>query len=160
MKTTEERAAENIHDEHVSSLQTLLKKNYDAEKSFKKSMEIAENPTLKEFLKRQAAQRSRFATEITDELRNLNEEPKEKGTLSGDLHRGWINVRTTFSGDKDETVLSECIRGEKASASEYEDQLEKQSFPPRIADVLKKQSNEVHQTLNEIKSLKDLAKNQ
>lgn len=158
MKTTEERAAEKIHDEHVSSLQSLLKKNYDAEKSFKKSMEIAESPTLKDFLQKQAAQRSRFATEITDELRNLNEEPKEKGTLSGDIHRGWIDVRTTFSGNKDETVLAECIRGEKASASEYEDQLKKHNFPPRIADVLKKQSNEIQQTLNEIKSLKDISK--
>lgn len=159
MKTTEERAAENIHDDHVSSLQSLLQKNYDAEKSFKKTMEKAESPLLKDFLQKQAAQRSRFATEITDELRNLNEQPKESGTLGGDIHRGWIDVRTAFSGNKDEAVLAECIRGEKSSASEYEDQLKKHNFPPRIADVLRRQSNEIHQTLDEVKTLKDLAKN-
>lgn len=159
MKTTEERAAEKLHNEHVSSLQSLLQKNYDAEKSFKKTMEKADSPLLKDFLQRQAAQHSRFATEITDEIRNLNEQPKESGTLGGDIHRGWINLRTAFSGNKDETVLAECIRGEKASATEYEDQLKKHSFPPRISDVLRRQSSEIHQTLDEVKTLKDLAKN-
>lgn len=157
MKTTEERAAENSHNETVSSLQTLLQKNYDAQKSFQKTMQYAESPNLKQFLQNQAAQRSRFATEITDQLRNLNEEPKEKGSLGGDLHRAWIDVRTTFSGNKDETVLAECLRGEKASASEYDDQLKKHNFPPRIADVLRSQANEIHQTVDQIKTLKDLS---
>lgn len=157
MKTTKEKADKQIHKETVDNLQSLLKKNYDAEKGFKKSMEHAKSPNLKQFLKKQAAQRSRFATEITHELRNLNEEPKDSGSLTGDLHRTWIDIKTAISGNKDESVLEECIRGEKASASEYDEKLKEKSFPPRVTSLLQKQAGEIHQTLNQVKRLEDLA---
>ncbi len=157
MKTTHEKAKEHNHEEIVDNLQALLEKNYDAQKGFTKAMEDAENPRLKGFLKKQAAQRSRFANELTQELRSLNEEPKESGSTTGTLHRAWIDVKTAFTGNDDEAVLEECIRGEKASADEYEDKLKNQNFPPQISNVLRKQSDEIHNTLSRVKRLEDLA---
>lgn len=157
MRTTKEKADENIHDEIVENLQDLLVKNYDASEMFAKAMEKSQSYNLKNYLKKQAAQRSHFATEITDELRQLNEEPKEKGSFSGGLHRTWIDLKTALSSNKDEAILEECIRGEKASVEEYEDKLEKFNFPPRISNVLHKQSQEIHKTLNQVRHLEDLA---
>ncbi len=157
MKTTKEKSEENRHDEIVDNLQALLEKNYDAEKGFTKAMENAKSATLKDFLKKQAAQRSRFANEITQELRDLNEEPKESGSFTGDLHRTWIDIKSALSGNEDESVLEECIRGEKASAEEYDEKLKQFNFPPKIASVLQKQSSEIHQTLSRVKRLEDLA---
>ena len=105
----------------------------------------------------QAAQRSRFATELTNELRNMNAEPKESGSFTGDLHRAWIDIKTAVSGNEDEAVLEECIRGEKASADEYKDRLQKENFPPHISSLLQKQAGEINQTLNKVKRLEDLA---
>lgn len=157
MKTTKENADQKIHDDIVDNLQGLLEKNYDAQKGFTKAMKNAKSNNLKHFLQKQAAQRSRFATEITDELRNLNEEPKESGSLAGDLHRAWIDIKTAVSGNEDEAVLEECIRGEKASAEEYNEKLRKSNFPPRISTVLQKQAAEINQTLSRVKRLEDLA---
>lgn len=157
MKTTKEEADHNLHDDIVDNLQELLEKNYDAQKGFKKAMENADSQNLKLFLQKQAAQRSRFANELTDELRQLNEEPKESGSFTGDMHRTWIDIKTAFTGNDDESVLEECIRGEKASAEEYEDKLKDGIFPPRIASVIQKQSKEIHQTLSRVKRLEDLA---
>ena len=156
MKTTKEQADQNIHKEIVNNLQDLLEKNYDAEKGFTKAMKNAKSENLKQFLKKQAVQRSRFATEITQELRNLNEEPKESGSVTGDLHRTWMDIKTTVVGNEDEGILEECIRGEKASAKEYEEMLQKYNFPPQISSVLQKQSSEIHQTLSQVKRLEDL----
>lgn len=156
MKTTKEIADENIHNEITNNLQDLLVKNYDAEKGFTKAMKSVENNDFKQFLKNQAAQRSRFATELTQELRNLNEEPKERGSITGDLHRTWMDIKTAVVGNEDEGVLEECIRGEKASAKEYEEKLQKYNFPPQISSVLQKQSSEIHQTLSQVKRLEDL----
>ena len=82
MKTTKEKADQDIHDNLVNNLQELLEKNYDAEKGFTKAMKDAQNNNLKEYFKFQAAQRSQFANELTDEIRNLNETPKESGSTT------------------------------------------------------------------------------
>lgn len=157
MKTTKEYADQEIHKNIVNNLQGLLEKNYDAEKGFKNAMTNAKSPNLKHFLQKQAAQRSRFANELTQELRNLNEEPKDSGSFTGDLHRAWMDIKTAVSGNGDEAVLEECIRGEKASVEEYNEKLEKQNFPPQISSVLQRQAREIEQTLSTVKRLEDLA---
>jgi uncharacterized protein (TIGR02284 family) len=157
MKTTNEKAKEHNHDKLVNNLQELLEKNYDAEKGFTKAMKDAKNENLKKFLQHQAAQRSRFATELDHEIRGLNETPKESGSFTGDLHRTWIDIKTAVAGNTDESVLEECIRGEKASWNEYEAKMKEQNFPPNISSVLQKQASEIHQTLNRIKTLEDIA---
>ncbi|WP_026451923.1 ferritin-like domain-containing protein [Aequorivita capsosiphonis] len=157
MKTTNEKANEQNHDKLVGNLQELLEKNYDAQKGFTKAMEDAKNPRLKGFLQQQAAQRSRFSNELTNELRNLNEEPKDSGSLTGDLHRTWIDIKSAVTGNEDEAVLEECIRGEKASWDEYENKLKEENFPPNIASMLQKQASEINGTLNKVKTLEDIA---
>ena len=156
METTNEKAGEKIHDTLVDNLQQLLEKNYDAQKGFTKAMEDAKNPSLKTFLQKQAAQRSRFANEITDELLKLNAEPKESGSFTGDLHRTWIDIKSALSGHEDEAVLEECIRGEKASWDEYETKLKEENFPPHLSTILHKQASEIHSTLSKVKTLEDI----
>lgn len=160
MNTTNDSAKEKIHDDLVDNLQELLEKNYDAEKGFKKAMEDSKNPALKAYLQRQAAQRNRFATELTQELRNLNAKPNESGSVAGSLHRTWIDVKSALTGHSDESILEECIRGEKASVKEYDEKLKENTFPASIQSVLSKQANEVRNTLNRVKSLEDIADNQ
>ncbi|WP_203296681.1 ferritin-like domain-containing protein [Luteirhabdus pelagi] len=157
MKTTQEKAKEKVHKDLVNNLQELLEKNYDAEKGFKKAMEDADSQRLKEYLKYKSAQHSQFATELTDEIRQLDEQPKEKGSTTGDLHRTWIDIKTAFTGNDDEAVLEECIRGEKASLEEYQERLGKHNFPPKIAETLTKQKSEIERTVSKVKSLEDLA---
>ncbi len=157
MKTTNEKAKEHNHEKLVNNLQELLEKNYDAQKGFTKAMEDAKNPRLKAFLQQQAAQRSRFTNELTQEIRNLNEQPKDSGSFTGDLHRTWIDIKSAVSGNEDEAVLEECIRGEKASWDEYSTKLEKENFPPNISSVIQKQASEIHNTLSNVKTLEDLA---
>lgn len=157
MNTTNENAKEHNHEKLVDNLQALLEKNYDAQKGFTKAMEDAKNPKLKSFLQQQAAQRSRFTNELTQELRNLNEEPKDSGSFTGDLHRTWIDIKSAVSGNEDEAVLEECIRGEKASWEEYENKLKQESFPSNVSSMLQKQASEIHTTLSKVKTLEDLA---
>lgn len=159
MKTTREQAQETIHQDLVNNLQGLLEKNYDAEKGFKKAMEDAESQDLKRFLKTQALQRNRFATELDKEIRDLNETPKESGSTTGTLHRTWIDLKSAVSGNDDEAVLEECIRGEKASLEEYENTLKENRFPQQLQVLLDSQLAEIKGTVAKVKSLEDLAEN-
>lgn len=157
MKTTRESAKEASQKERIDSLQELLEKNYDAEKGYKKTLDEADNPNLKEFLKQQAIMRNRFATEIHTALRALNAEPKEKGSTTADLHRAWIDLKTLFTKNDDEAVLEECLRGEKASLEEYEEKLNKTVFSPETKAMLEKHLQEIRNTVSQIQHLEDLA---
>ncbi|QED36920.1 PA2169 family four-helix-bundle protein [Antarcticibacterium arcticum] len=157
MKTTREEAKENSHNELVENLQELLEKNLDAEKGFKNALDETKNVHLKQFFKKQAIQKNRFVTELDYVIRSLNEEPKEKGSTLGGLHRVWMDLKTSLSGDKDEAVLEEVIRGEKASEKEYEEKLKDHFFPVDIAELLNKQLAEIRLTLAKVKTLEDLA---
>lgn len=157
MKTSLEEAREDSHKETVNLLQGILEKNYDAEKGYKKAMTDAENPALKNFLQAQALQRSNFATAIDKELRDLGEEPKESGSITGSLHRAWIDIKSSLAGNDDEAVLEEVIRGEKASVDEYQDAINNNALPPKIDSVLKSQLRDIQGTLSRVKTLEDLA---
>ncbi len=157
MKTTREAAKEVSHKEHAEALQELLQKNYDAEKGFKKAISKTENDSLKEFLKRQAVKHNRFATELDREIRSLNEHPKEEGSFTGKLSRAWMDIKVAVSGDHDEAILEECVRGEKDSAKEYEEALDENNFAPHLEEVLKKQLSDIKTMIAEVKSMEDFA---
>ena len=156
MKTTLERAREENHDKMVDSLQELLEKNYDAEKGFKKARDNTKNHSLKDYLKRQAVKRNRFATELDFEIRGLNAKPKESGSATASIHRAWIDLKSAIAGNDDEAILEECIRGDKASVEEYEEVLEKHKLHSKIEQVVTQQLNDIRKTLNEVKRLEDL----
>ncbi|MBL7560622.1 PA2169 family four-helix-bundle protein [Olleya sp. YSTF-M6] len=150
MKTTQS------NQEVVSSLQDLLQKNYDAEAGYKQVMTKTDNEPLKNWLQQKALQRNTFATELDYQIRKHNAEPKASGTIKGDLHRGWINIKSTLSADTDEALMEECIRGEKASIKEYEDQLKNFNTDTEIQTIVQSQLTTVKSALNTVKRLEDI----
>lgn len=159
MKTTLEKAKEEIHEQTVSNLQALLEKNYDAEKGFKNALENANDIRLKQYLQQKSAQRARFVNQLDNEIRSLNETPLEKGSTTATLHRTWMDLKTTFTGNDDEAILEECIRGEKASVNAYHEILNQNRFTPSLKSTLQHQKSEIEQTLASVKRLEDISEN-
>ncbi|TXE08576.1 PA2169 family four-helix-bundle protein [Gelidibacter salicanalis] len=156
MKTSLEEAREQSHKDTVNVLQNIIEKNYDAEKGYKKAMQDAKTPALKNFLKEQAVQRSHFATAIDQELRQMGEKPKDSGSVTGTLHRAWIDIKSSVAGNDDEAVLEEVIRGEKASVDEYEDVMKNNTLAPNVNTLLQSQLRDIQGTLNRVKTLEDI----
>ncbi|QXP60793.1 ferritin-like domain-containing protein [Olleya sp. HaHaR_3_96] len=150
MKTTKDNNA------LVNTLQDLLQKNYDAEAGYKQVMQKTENAPLKNWMQQKALQRNTFATELDFQIRKHNAEPKTSGTITADLHRGWINVKSTLSSETDEALLEECIRGEKASLSEYEEKLEQFNEDSEIKTIIESQLTTVRSALSTVKRLEDI----
>ncbi len=138
-------------------LNELLEKNYDAEKGYKLAAEKVENERLKSFFSKRAQERYDFGHELKSEIKNFGEEPDKGSSLAGDAHRTWMNLKASLSGDKDEAVLEEAIRGEKAAVEEYEDILKDSGIPASTANILLKQKNAIVAALNEVKTLENLA---
>ncbi|TRO67152.1 ferritin-like domain-containing protein [Christiangramia sabulilitoris] len=138
-------------------LNELLEKNYDAEKGYKLAAEKVDHQQLKTFFTQRAQERYDFGHELKSEIRNFGEEPDKGSSLAGDVHRSWMNLKASLSGDKDEAVLEEAIRGEKAAIEEYEDILKDSDIPASTGNILLKQKNAIVAALNEVKTLENLA---
>lgn len=50
--------------------------------------------------------------------------PDDTTSVSGAIHRAWIDVKNSFSRDKDESTLENVVFGEKAAIEAYENALE------------------------------------
>lgn len=148
----------SIRNETADKLNELLEKNYDAERGYANAAEATEHVELKRWLGEQGKRRTKFAAEISGEIKNLGIEPETDGSVKGDLHREWMNLKAAL-GDTEEAVLEECIRGEKASVEQYNEVLEeeKEHLAPTTTEILRRHRDEIKAMLNEVKSLEDIA---
>lgn len=149
MKTTRELAKEESHDRLVQNLQQLLVKNYDADKGIRKAFKEAKNQNLKDYFKKEALRHHRYATELDRIIHSLNATPLEEGSAVGRFHRIWMDIMLAVSGNDDQTIIAETRRGQKATIKEYEEKLKTQKFPPRIAEILKKQLEDLKASVSQ-----------
>lgn len=156
MKTTRELAREESHKIRVQKLQELLVKNYDANKGFKKAMKEAKDPDLKDYLKKQAFLHQRNAIQIDKLIHSLNEKPLNEGSTVGRFHRIWMDIMIGISGNDDQKILEECIRGQRATLKEYQEKMRNNNFPSEIKEVLKNHLLELELNLREVNSLEDI----
>ncbi|APG61005.1 ferritin-like domain-containing protein [Christiangramia salexigens] len=147
----------NYSKEVSKKLNELLEKNYDAEKGYKLAAEKVKDQRLKSFFTERAQERFDFGHELKSEIRNFGENPEKGSSLAGDAHRSWMNIKASLSGDKDEAVLEEAIRGEEAAIEEYENVLKESEIPASTGNILMKQKNAIVASLNEVKTLEKQA---
>ncbi|MBQ0768339.1 MAG: PA2169 family four-helix-bundle protein, partial [Bizionia sp.] len=96
------------------------------------------------------------ANEIKNEIRQYGEEPKDSGSFKGTMHRNWMTLKSTFSGNNEEAVLEEAIRGEKASLEEYDALITEKNLPPTIDAMILKHRNAIQAALNTDKLNEDI----
>jgi uncharacterized protein (TIGR02284 family) len=127
----------------TNKLNALLEKNYDAEKGYKKASEKVANERLKQFFNEQAQKRYDFGHELKTEIKNYGESPEKGGSTTGALHRTWMDIETAFSSNKEETILEEVQKGEKAAIEEYNDILGDATLPPTTQKILAQQRDSI-----------------
>ncbi|MBC8769776.1 PA2169 family four-helix-bundle protein [Arenibacter sp. BSSL-BM3] len=140
----------------VDQLEEILEKNRDAEKGYRKAAENAESHGLKAFFDRKSNQRKQFNESLKRELVANYDEIDDDGSFTGTMHRAWMDVKAFFSGDNDESMLEEAIRGDKAAVEEYEEVLKEELLPMSVGTIIREQLMKIKADLNQIKSLEDL----
>lgn len=134
-----------------TKLNLLLEKNYDAEKGYKNAAENIENSELKKFFTQRAAERKDFAEELKLEIVSINQEYDKNGSLLGDIHRAWMDLKAVLSSNNDEAILEEAIRGEKASIEEYNAVLSEITLPKNTKSILESQKTKLEVSLASVK---------
>ncbi|AFL82572.1 hypothetical protein Aeqsu_3137 [Aequorivita sublithincola DSM 14238] len=146
-------------EEISKKINLLIEKNNDAYKGFKKASENAESTHLRDYLLQQASERQSFAHKLSGNLKAYNPDFKidTDGSATGSVHRAWIDIKATLSLDDDESILEECIRGDKASVEEYREFLtDYPTAASEISHTIKEQLHNIQSTLDRVKRLEDI----
>jgi len=80
----------------TNKLNDLLQKNYDSEMGFKKAAENIESTNIKSYFNGRAEKRYAFGHELKAEIKSLGGTPEKGTSMTGDLHRAWIDFRRTL----------------------------------------------------------------
>lgn len=142
--------------EVVSVLNELLERNYDAEKGYKKAAEDVDNSLLKDFFKEYSGQRYNFGHEIKEEILRIGGDPDKGSSITGDLHRTWIDVKSLVTGKDSEAVIKECLRGEKAALEDYEDALRRTDLLPSTREVVQTQHDKIQSAINRLNQIEKM----
>ncbi|WP_338812522.1 PA2169 family four-helix-bundle protein [Bernardetia sp. Wsw4-3y2] len=138
----------------VDGLNELIEKNYDAEKGYKEAVTDVENHELKDFFTKSVQQRYEFGHELKAEIAKLGGTPEKGSSVTGTLHRIWINLKAMVTTHDVAAVINECERGEEAAIEDYEKILKMDEMPMDAKTVIHKHLQQIRSSLEHLEELK------
>lgn len=135
----------------------LIELNNDRVDGFEKALkDLGEgNTDLKSLFEYYSQQSRRFSQELAAVGAQSGADTDTGNSVSGTLHRAWIDVKALFTGNDREAILNECERGEDVIKKAYRDALAENSLTPAALQVVTAQSQEINQAHDRIKALRD-----
>ena len=140
------------NDEVISTLNNLVETCKDGQNGFRTAAEGVKNSELIALFNTYSEQRGQFASELQNEVRSLGGDPEKTGSTAAALHRGWINIKSTVTGEDEGAVISECERGEDSAVNAYEAALQ-EDLPANVRAIVETQFAKVKEAHDRIRSL-------
>lgn len=146
------------HEQVINVLNRLVEICEDGNRGYKDASDHLEHGDVKTILYRLSQQRALFEAELKNEVRNLGGNPdvvKEdnSGTVLGNLHKAFLNIKEKFSKHDYEAVIEECKRGDKAAVLTYEEAL-KENLPDYIKEMVANQHHLIKGALIQLEEFK------
>lgn len=142
------------NDDIISTLNDLIETCKDGEEGFKTCAEDISDTQLKALFLDRAQTCTRAARELQEQVVALGGDPETSSSLSGDLHRRWVDIKSGLTGKDDEAILNECERGEDVAVKSYRNALEK-DLPPDLRVLVEKQLHGAMRNHDQVKALRD-----
>jgi uncharacterized protein (TIGR02284 family) len=125
-------------DHDISVLNSLITTTIDSAYGFEKSAEDAKGGRFDEMFREFAAERRTVIARLQEAVRNMGGTPNDDGSLKGDLHRRWIDLKTALTGGSgDKAVIEEVERGEDYLKGKYYTALADTELSPGAQEVIR-----------------------
>ena len=100
-------------DEHAAHVfSNLVQITLDSAEGYEQAAELARNPRFKGLFQERAQARRLLAKELKDELRSLGGQSVNYGSILGQAHRVFVELRDKIAGQSDRAIVEEVERGE------------------------------------------------
>jgi uncharacterized protein (TIGR02284 family) len=100
-----------------------------------------------------ASRCAQAVSELQAQVRALGGDPERRGSVSGSIHRAWVDIKSTITGIDEGAVLAECERGEDVARKAYEDALSK-DLPADVRSMMERQYQGVRQHQDGVRQLR------
>ena len=138
----------------ISTLNDLIETCKDGQEGFHTCAENVQNSELKTLFMEASQRCAEGAKELQGEVLRLGGDPDTQGSISGAVHRGWLNIKSTITGKDAVAVLNECERGEDVAVQSYQNALD-QDLPADIRNLVERQYQGVLANHDRVRSLRD-----
>ncbi|SQF95978.1 aldehyde dehydrogenase [Paucimonas lemoignei] len=151
----------DINKESISILNDLIETSKDGEKGFQTSAEDIKRPDVKAFFMSRSTEIATAVRELQAEVRALGGDPETSSSVSGTLHRAWVDLKSTLTGKDDVAILNEVERGEDVALKAYKEARQKaieKNLPANVTALIDKQLQGVQANHDKVKALRDAAR--
>lgn len=140
------------NNEQLSGLLNIHDLLVDSRKGYLEACNRAEDHRTKDLLLSFSRERIALESELMAEVRLRYPAAIEgTGTMKGDLHRRWMDIRNALTTSDTAHVLSECERGEGYLLMRYDEVLGGSNLDERTRSLLTKQRAQVQGNVNSVK---------
>ncbi len=139
--------------EILDQLSKLLTLSNDAQEGYKEAADNVDDNELKTLFMQQSQQRAEFAQELDREIHTLGGETDNGTSLTADLHRAWINIKSAFTSNDDKAVLQECHRGDQEALNDYNAVLQETNLAASTREMLLRQKQSINTANSTMASL-------
>ena len=147
----------SANSKQVTALNKLITTLYDGEKGYKEAADDADSASLKTRFQGLAQQRYDFGHEIKPFIKQLGGEVDKGSSLAAGAHRIWIDLKTAVTGNDDEAVLNEVIRGEESAVNAYKEVLTDNDLPVAARTTVTNQLNKIQAALQDMRQLEKIS---
>lgn len=145
----------NASETTVRAFSDLLHIARTSAKGYQEAAEEVKSSELKSQLNQYSQQRSQFASQLEQQASQLGIQAKDETTIenvatdaAAAVHRGWINIKSAFTGGDDSSILGTCETGEETALKAYDTALQSQDLTESAKSVLQQQRSEVQSAKN------------
>ena len=104
----------------IDDLNFLIAVNADRIEQFQTAKDDAELPRLRQLFQRIALESAGHIAQLTACIRAEGGEVEQGTTLSGNLHKLWVNVKSPLSGREASAILEAIRCAERATIAAYD----------------------------------------
>ena len=141
-------------DDTISALNNLIETSRDGEEGFRTSAEHARDVQLKSLFSNRAASCAHAVEELQQGVQAQGGKPTDSSSMSGALHRRWVDFKSAISGQDDVAILNEAERGEDVAVASYKKALSL-DLPSDIRSLIERQYQGVLKNHDQVKQLRN-----
>lgn len=140
----------------IEALNDLVQINNDRIKGYENAIkELNDQTDLLATFNNKILESQQLKSTLAEEVQVLGGDAATDTSVSGTIHRTWLEVKAAFTGHSEKSILEECEFGEDAIKKAYQTAIDDENMPAYLRDILNDQKAIIDQSHDEIKALRD-----
>lgn len=140
-------------------IEDLVETLEDGAKGFEQAADLladGENTNgVADEMRKFAGERREFSGELRNLASTMGHDINEEGSTGGAIHRAWMSVKDTLTGDNPHAILAAAEEGEDHAVEEFKEALGRDDLPSEVRIVVAKQADAVGRAHDRVRNLRD-----